>query len=93
MKKLLDGDTIPLLENDSRAGIFRVMKDRYLTSDETKKVMYIDPNKLNDHSMSQPLSYDEIKFDTNGKLEDILNTADDSDSGFIVEVDFFIQLI
>ena len=35
--------------------------------------------------MSQPLPYDEIKFDNNGKLEDILNTPDDSDIGCFVE--------
>ena len=37
--------------------------------------------------MSQPLPYDEIKFDNNVNLEDILNTPDDSDIGYIVEVD------
>ena len=31
--------------------------------------------------MSQPLPYDEIKFDRNIKLEDKLNTPDDSDIG------------
>ena len=38
--------------------------------------------------MSQPLPYDEIKFDKNVKLEDILNTPDDSDIGYFIEVDF-----
>ena len=37
--------------------------------------------------MVQPLPYDEIKFDKNVKLEDILNTPDDSDIGYFVEVD------
>ena len=37
--------------------------------------------------MSQPLPYDEIKFDQNVKLEDMLNTPDDSDIGYFVEVD------
>ena len=37
--------------------------------------------------MSQPLPYDEIKFDNNVKLEEILNTPDDSDIGYFVEVD------
>ena len=36
--------------------------------------------------MSEPLPYDEIKFDKNVKLEDILNTPDDSDIGYFVEV-------
>ena len=37
--------------------------------------------------MSPPLPYDQIRFDKNVKLEDILNTPDDSDFGYFVEVD------
>ena len=37
--------------------------------------------------MSEPLPYDEIKFDKNVNLEDILNTPDDSVFGYFVEVD------
>ena len=37
--------------------------------------------------MSEPLPYDEIKFDNDVKLEDILITPDDSDIGYFVEVD------
>ena len=36
--------------------------------------------------MSEPLPYDEIKFDNNVKIEDILNTPDDSDNGYFIEV-------
>ena len=35
--------------------------------------------------MSQYLPFDEIKFDNNGKLEDILNTPNDSEIGYFVE--------
>ena len=37
--------------------------------------------------MSQPLPFDEIKFDNTVKLEDILITPDDKDIGYFVEVD------
>ena len=37
--------------------------------------------------MSEYLPYDEIKFDNNVKLEDILNTPEDSDIGYFIEVD------
>ena len=37
--------------------------------------------------MSEPLPYNEIKFDNNIKLEDILNTPYDSDIGYLIEVD------
>ena len=38
--------------------------------------------------MSQPLPYNDISFDKIVKLEDILNTSDDSNKGCFVEVDF-----
>ena len=37
--------------------------------------------------MSESLPYDEIKFDNNVNLDDILNTPDDSDIGYLIEVD------
>ena len=52
-----------------------------------KKILYIDANNLYGHSMSKPLPYDEIKYDNNIKLEDILNTPDDSDIGCFIELD------
>ena len=63
------------------------MGDRYVRSDENKKILYIDANNLYGHSMSQHLPYDGIKFDKSIKLEDILNTPDDSDIGYFVEAD------
>ena len=37
--------------------------------------------------MCQPSSYDQLKFDKDAKLEDILNTPDDSDKEFSHECD------
>ena len=37
--------------------------------------------------MCQSLPYDEIKFNNDIKLEDILNTSDDSEYGYFIEVD------
>ena len=78
---------ILLLENNIRGVIASVMGDRYIHSDETKKILYIDGYNLYGHSMSQMLPYDELKFDRNVKLEDILNTPDDSNIGYLLEVD------
>ena len=39
-------------------------------------------------AMSQALPYKDLKFDNDIKLEDILNTPDDSDVGYIVKCDF-----
>ena len=78
---------ILLLKNNIRGGISSVMGDRYVKSDENKKILYKDANILYAWAMSECLPYDEIKFDNNVKLEDILNSPDDSDNGFFIEVD------
>ena len=64
-----------------------VMGDRYVNSDENNKILCADANSLYGHCVIQPLPYDETKFDKNVKLEDILNTPDDSDNGYFIEVD------
>ena len=87
LQTLQDKDMIFLLENNIRGGISSVMGDRYIKSEENKKILYIDANNLYGHSMSQYLPYDEIKFNNTVKLEDILNTPDDSDIGYFIEVD------
>ena len=76
-----------LRENNIRGGVSSVMGDRYVKSDDDKKILYIDANNLYGHSMSQLLNYDENKFDTNISSEDILITPDDSEIGFSVELD------
>ena len=86
LQTLQDKDLILLLENNIRGGISSIMGGRFVKSDEDKKILYVDANDLYGHSMSEPLPYDEIKFD-NVKLENILNTPDDSDIGYFVEVD------
>ena len=75
------------LENNISGGISSLMGNRFVKSDENRKIIYIDANSLYGHSLSQMLPYDEIKFDKNVKLEDILNTPDDSDVGYFVEID------
>ena len=78
---------ILLLENKIRGGISSVLSDRYVKSVYNKKLIYADANNLYGHSMPQPLPYDEIKFDKKVKLEDMLNTPDDSNIGYFIEVD------
>ena len=69
------------------------MGDRYVRSDENKNIIYIDATNLYGYSMSQFLPYDEIEM-WHGHpdhymnwLEEILNTPDDSDIGYFLEVD------
>ena len=86
LQTLQDKDTILILEND-RVGIGSVMGDRFVKPDENKKILYVDANKLYGWAMSEHLPNDEIKFVNNVKLEDIINTPDDSDIGYFNEVE------
>ena len=87
LQTLQDEDMLLLLENNIREGISSVMGDRYVTSEENKKSLYIDAINLYGWAMSQYLPYNDIKFDGDVKLEDLLNTSDDSEVGYFVEDD------
>ena len=93
LQALQDKDLILLLENNIRGRISSVMGDRYVKSDENKKILYRDATNLYGHSMSQMLPYDEIEMWHGDPdkywnwLVEILNTPDDADIGYFVEVD------
>ena len=88
-----DKDLILTLENNIRGGISNVVGDRYVKSDENKKILYVDANNFYGRSMSQPLPYDEIEKRHGDPdlsmnwLEESLNTPDDSDTGCFIEND------
>ena len=90
LQTLQDKNLILTLENILRGGIGSIMEDGYVQSDETKKILHVDANILYGWAMSESLPYDEIKFEGNVKSEEILNNSDDSDIGYIVEVDLKI---
>ena len=93
LQTLQDKDLILLIENNIRGGISSVMGDTYVKSDENNTVLYMDATNLYGHSMSQMLPYDEIEmwhghpYKYWNWLEEILNTPDDSDIGYFLEVE------
>ena len=93
LQTLQDKDLILTLENNIRGGVSSVMGDRYVKSDENKKIVYMDATNLYGYSMIQPLPYDEIEMWHGDPdlymnwLEEMLNTPDDSDIGYFIEVD------
>ena len=93
LQTLQDKDLIFLIENNIRGGISSVMGKRYVKSDEKNKILYMDATNLYGHSMSQFLLYHEIEMwhghpDKYWKwMDEILNTPDDSESGYSLEVD------
>ena len=88
LQTLQDKEMILLLENGIRGGISGVFGDRYVKSDKNKKILYGDVTNLYGYVMCQYLPYDDIKFETEDiSLEEILNTPDDNDIGYFLEVD------
>ena len=93
LKTLQDKDLILLIENNIRGGISSVMGDRYVKSDENKKILYMDDTNLYGHSLSQMLPYDEIEMWHSDPdkywnwLDEILKTPDDHEIGYFLEVD------
>ena len=93
LQTLQDKDLILILQNNIRGGIGSVMGDRYVKSDKNIKILYMDATNLYCHSMIQPLPYDENEMwhghpdcDMNW-FKEILNTPDDSQTGYFIEVD------
>ena len=86
-------DLILTLEIIIRGGISAVMGDRYVESNENKKILYMDATNLYGHFMSQPSPYVEIEMWHGhpdlymNKLEDIPETPDDSDVGYFLGSD------
>ena len=86
LQTLQEKDMILIFENFIRGGISYVIGERYVKSDDNKKILYIDAVYLYRWAMSQSLPYDEIKFDRSVESGDILYTPDDCDNGYFLEV-------
>ena len=89
LQTLQDNERFFILENNIRGGISSVTGDRYIKSNGTKKIVYIDAINLYGWALCESLHYDEFQVDKIFKLEGILNFSDDSDIGYFFEVDLF----
>ena len=87
LQTLQDKDSFLFLENNIRRGISSVMGDRYVKSDKNEKIICMDATNLYGQSRSQFLPYDEINFEKDICLEEILNTPEDNENGCFLEVD------
>jgi hypothetical protein len=59
----------------------------YDNSKESNYLEYVDANNLYGWGMSEHLPYDDLKIDNNIKIETVLETPDDNEVGYILEVD------
>ena len=93
LQTLQNKDLLLLLENNLRGGISSVMGDRFVKSDDNKKIIYMDDTNLYGYSVSETIPYDEIEM-WHGHpdlymnwLEEILSTPNDNEFGYFLEVD------
>ena len=61
--------------------------DNYDPSKPTVYITYFDANNLYGGAMSEFLPYDDLRWNNNLSLEDVLTTEDDAEEGHIIEVD------
>ena len=86
-------DTILLIENDKCERIGLVMGDRHIKSVDNEEILHVDGTHLYGWAMSWSLPYDEIEMWYGNpdpyveKLEEILNSSDDSNIRYFLEVD------
>ncbi|GFT10915.1 uncharacterized protein NPIL_123581 [Nephila pilipes] len=98
-----DYDMLLFIENGVRGGIsqccnrYAIANNKYMSNfnpdDEIKYLMYLDANNLYGYAMSKYLPLkDFVWSDNNLTTQDILNLSDESDVGYILEVDLTIPL-
>jgi len=93
-----DVELLNMIEQQKRGGLCFVGSKRYVKAnnkyidnyDKTKEsnyLIYLDANNLYGWAMSESLPYQDIKWNHDVTLDDVLNTPDDNETGYIVEVD------
>ena len=95
---ITDPKILNMFERSRRGGITFVGSKRYVNANNKDTVgydpntkstyqLYLDANNLYDWSTVQALPYEDIKLNTEITIEEILNTTDDAETGYTVEVD------
>ena len=93
LQTLQDKDLILTIENNLLGGLIGVMGDRFVKLDENRQINSMDATNLYVYSMSQMLPYDENEIWHGhpdlymNKLDENLNTPDDNDVAYFMEVD------
>ena len=98
LELITDPKILDIFERSKRGGLTFVGAKRYVKANnhhmvgydpKTKStyLMYLDANNLYGWSMVQALPYKDIKFNKEITIDEILQTEDDAETGYTVEVD------
>ena len=86
LEKIQDVNMLQMFESGMIGGISGVSGDRYLESNDENKILCGDQTNLYGWAMQQCLPYGEFN-ENNIKLEDVLNTDEDNEIGYVFLVD------
>ena len=86
MEKFGDKYLYLLVEKGLRENLYGVHGPNYFESDGEGKHTHDDFNNFLGWAMTHPLSYGEIEMDWNFYFESTLETADDAEFGYLVEL-------
>jgi hypothetical protein len=98
LELISDTTILEIVERAKRGGLTFVGSKRHVKAnnhligdfDETKPedyIRYLDANNLYGWAMSESLPYKDIRYSNETALEEVLKTADDNETGYILEVD------
>ncbi len=98
LELITDPKILDIFERSKRGGLTFVGSKRYVKANnkhvagydpKTKStyLLNLDASNLYGWAMVQALPYKDIKFANETTLETILNTADDAETGYMVEID------
>ena len=87
LERIQDVNMFQSFESGIRLGISGVFGNRYLESDNENKIKSVNQNNLYGWAMMQALPHGEFKEESNNNIEDVSNTVDDNEIGYVILVD------
>ena len=74
-------------ESGIRLGLSGDFGNRYLESDNENQIKSVDQNNLYGWAMMQVLPHGEFKEENSNNIEDVSNTVNDNEIGYVILVD------
>ena len=98
LELISDPKILDIIERQKKGGLCYVGSKRHVVANNhyfedfnpekpEDYLLYLDANNLYGWAMVQQLPYKDLKFDNDVPIETVLETSDDSETGFIIECD------
>jgi len=98
LQNMTDLQVLDIMERQKKGGLTFVGAQRHVKANnkymenydsnkESNYIMYLDANNLYGWAMSQFLPYDDVKINKEITIDEILNTSDENETGYVIECD------